>query len=340
MKKHGLIRRRVRVRRFSVAAGSLALLVAGELAYGGAQESAATQTLNRPITVVQSGQGLLEWHFNGRKLFAYAFGSNQFKPYVRELYSLDGYNVLRDAPADHLHHHGLMYAIRVSGVNFWEETGEPGHERHVKRLSDFTGRSSTGLPQAGFTELLHWVPHGDHTLADTAPAALLLEQRTLTLTVDEARREVALAWHAEFEAGVRTNRVTLHGSDYNGLGLRLPAAWDRVARHENSENAPFPAGGKPGAMPARWSAVSHTVDGHEMQVVLFASPAGHAGTNSFFAMTEPFTYLAATQGLDKAPLAYRAGQRLRLDYLLLVYSDARGRPELESRYQAWARELK
>src|SRR5207344_2266103 len=112
-----------------------------------------------------------------------------------------------------------------------------------------TTRSASGLPQASFTELVHWLPHGDHTRTDTTPAALLVERQTLTLTVDEAKEEVALAWHAEFEVGARTNRITLHGSDYNGLGLRLPAAWDRVARHENSEHAPYPAGGKPGAVP-------------------------------------------------------------------------------------------
>ena len=158
--------------------------------------------------------------------------------------------------------------------------------------------------------------------------------------MDEAKEEVALAWHAEFEVGARTNRVSLHGSDYNGLGLRLPAAWDHVARHENSEKAPWPTGGKPGAVPARWGAVSHTVDGRTTQVALFARPRGHAGTNSFFAMTEPFTYLAATQGLDKGPLTYRAGDRFAIDYLVLAYPAARTAAQIEARYRAWAGELK
>ena len=289
---------------------------------------------------VQPERGILEWHFRGRKLLTYAFATNQFKPYVRELSSLRGDDVIRDAPADHLHHHGLMYATRVNGVNFWEERDQPGHQRHIKLLSQGTSRSASGLPQASFTELIHWVPDGEHTRADTTPVALLVERRTLTLTVDEAHEEIALAWHAWFEVGTRTNRVTLHGSDYNGLGLRLPAAWDQVARYENSENAPYPAGGKPGAVPARWGAVSHTKDGRTIQVTLFASPRSHAGTNSFFAMTEPFTYLAATQGLNKTPLEYRAGDRFAIDYLVLVYSGARTATQLETRYQSWAGELK
>jgi hypothetical protein len=290
--------------------------------------------------VVELERGLIEWHFKDRKLFAYSFASNQFKPYVRELFTLAGGNVLRDAPADHLHHHGLMYAVRLNGVNFWEEVNQPGRQRHVKVLAHDTRRNAAGLPQAAFTELIHWVPHVDRAREDTMPVAFLIERRTLTLTVDEAKEEVALAWHAEFEVGARTNRVTLHGSDYNGLGLRLPAAWDHVARHENSENAPYPAGDKPGAVPARWGTVSHPSDGRAMQVALFARPRGQAGTNCFFAMTEPFTYLAATQGLDKAPLEYHTGDRFAIDYVLLVYPAARTSAQLEARYQAWAGELK
>ncbi len=289
---------------------------------------------------VQPERGLLEWHFKGRRLLAYAFATNQFKPYVRELRSLRGDDAIRDSPADHLHHHGLMYAIRVNGVNFWEERDQPGHQRHIQLLSQVTSRSASGLPQESFTELIHWVPDGEHTQADTTPVAFLAERRTLTLTVDEANEEVALAWHAEFEVGTRTNRVTLHGSDYNGLGLRLPAAWDHVARHENSEHAPYPPGGRPGAVPARWGVVSHTKDGRTIQVALFSSPHSHAGTNSFFAMAEPFTYLSATQGLDRTPLEYRAGDRFSLEHLVLVYSTARTAAQLETRYRSWVSELK
>ena len=34
--------------------------------------------------------------------------------------------MVRDAPSDHLHHHGLMFAVQVNEVNFWEERGTPG----------------------------------------------------------------------------------------------------------------------------------------------------------------------------------------------------------------------
>lgn len=57
--------------------------------------------------VVQAERGLLEWRFKGQKLFTYSFATNQFKPYARELLTLRGDDVLRDAPADHLKLSGL-----------------------------------------------------------------------------------------------------------------------------------------------------------------------------------------------------------------------------------------
>ena len=322
-------------------AGELMAVLLFGLFFQGAHTALSQEDAGKtPLTShVDPARGILEWSFKGHKLLSYAFASNQFKPYVRELYTLAGDNVLHDSPPDHLHHHGLMYAIRINGINFWEEVGQAGHERHVKLVKQETDRTRNGLPRASFTELVHWVADGDHTLPDTTSVALLIEQRTLTLTVDEAKGEVALAWHADFEVGPRTNHIKVHGSDYNGLGLRLPQAWEQVARHENSENAPYLTDGKRDLVRARWSAVSHGAGGRTMQVILCARPNGHAGTNLFFSMLHPFTYLSATQGLDLTPLEYNAGDRFGLDYLVLVYAQAGNSARIEQRFQNWAKEL-
>jgi hypothetical protein len=286
---------------------------------------------------VDPGKGVIEWNFGARKLLTYVFATNQFKPYVRELYTLTGENVLRDAPADHLHHHGLMYAIRVNGVNFWEERDAPGHERPIKLVEHKTGKSAGGLPQVSFTQLIHWVRGGDQQLADTAPVALLVERRTLTLTVDEARNEVALRWQAEFEPGTAIERVTLTGSEYNGLGLRLPEAWDLVARHSNSEQAAYPAEKRTHVTPARWAAVSHRSHERPVTVALFGHPSNHGATR-FFSMVKPFTYLAATQDLFTVPLEYERGQTFRVDHLVLVLPGEPSATDLEKRYARWLAE--
>jgi hypothetical protein len=286
---------------------------------------------------LQPTQGLLQINFKDRPLLLYAFASNQFKPYVRELYTLKGDNVLVDAPPDHLHHHGLMYAIRVNGVNFWEERDQPGYERSVRVEAPRLGRSPEGLPQAVFTERVHWVSSPNAAAADTEAVSLLVEKRTLTLTVDEKKDEVALSWRGDFEVGPQVSKVTLAGANYHGLGLRLPAAFNRVARHRNSEDTPYTNNGRGDTTPARWSSVAHEIGARPITVALFGRPSAESGMPVFFTMTEPFTYLSVTQGLDKKPLDYSAGDKFKVEYLLTVYSAEVTPAFLNERQRLWAR---
>jgi hypothetical protein len=294
-----------------------------------------------PLTLdVNDQRGELEIRFKNQKVVVYAFSTNQFKPYVRELYTLRGENVLRDAPADHLHHHGLMYAIRINGTNFWEEVDSPGVEKSVKILTHQTGQSADGLPQAQFTQLIHWLPFQNRSATDSAAAALLIEQRTLTLTVDEANQEVALRWDAAFEVGKNAGKLTLHGSQYNGLGMRLPKSFDRVAKFENSEGAPYTGAASRNLIPAQWTSVTGPIDGHEAMLVLFGHPANARGNGRFYTLSEVFAYLSVTQGLDKDPLDYSVGDKFQVRYRLTVYSETKPRDFIQHRYEQWEKEGK
>jgi hypothetical protein len=286
------------------------------------------------VEVLNPQKGELEWRFKGRTVLVYAFATNQFKPYVRELYTLRGQNVLRDAPADHLHHHGLMYAIRINGTNFWEEKPNPGIEKSVKLLAHKTGESTRGLPEASFTQLIHWLPPLHPPPEDSAAAALLIEERTLTLTVDDKNQEVAVRWDAAFQVGGNVGRVILHGSHYNGLGLRLPQSFDRVAKFENSEGQPYTGENTSNLIPARWTSASGIMDGGDVMLVLFGHPR-NAGENKFFTLLEPFAYLSATQGLDTQPLEYSAGDKFALRYLLTVYPANQSRDFIQQHYKLW-----
>lgn len=285
---------------------------------------------------LKANEGLLELRYQGRRVLLYAFATNQFKPYVRELYTLAGDNVLLDSPPDHLHHHGLMYAIRVNGVNFWEEREAPGWERPVQLIGPKMGRTPEGLPQASFTQVIHWLSDANRAVADSASVALLVEHRTLTVSVNERMGEVALGWHADFELGRSAPKVTLAGANYHGLGLRLPAPFNLVARHENSEQTPY---SNPGGQvtPARWSSVSHKLGDHDVTVALFGRPSADRGLPLFFTMVQAFTYLSVTQGLDKSTLEYSQGDKFSLDYLFLAYAGHKNRDFLDTRYQRWAR---
>jgi hypothetical protein len=279
----------------------------------------------------------LRLDYKGLPLLVYAFATNQFKPYVRELYAFNGVNVLRDAPVDHHHHHALMYAIKVSGTNFWEETPVAGYERPGRDLLRTVGRDKTGRPKAELSQRIYWVTPDHAALPDPAPVALLVEQRKITVTVNEKAGEVALEWRGDFEVGPASPKVTLGGAAYHGLGLRLPEPFDKVARHQNSEDLPYTAEQKGDVTPAKWASVSGAVGGKDVMVALFSHPANR-NPPKFFSMIDGFAYLSATQGLDTTPIEYSAGDKFSVRYLLTVYPAKKSKELLTERYARWTAE--
>ena len=293
----------------------------------------STVAASSPISIdTKVDAGTLTLNYKGRKLLVYTFATNQFKPYVRELYTLRGENVLRDAPPDHLHHHGLMYAVWINGINFWEERGEPGIQKHVEIPMQLAHTDTKGVPTAKFMEVIHWLAPTNRAAADSYSAALLAEQRTLTLTVNETNKEVALRWESEFQVGPNAGKVKLHGPNYNGLGLRLPASFNHVAKFQNSEGLPYTGKNTQNVIAGRWTSVSGTTEGGEAMLVLFR---GKDSGRFFFTMLDPFTYLAVTQGLDKQPLEYSAGDRFSLSYLLTVYPETKTPEFIGQRGMEW-----
>jgi hypothetical protein len=291
---------------------------------------------NPPISIdAKADRGELEVRYQGRKLLVYAFATNQFKPYVRELYTLRGENVLRDAPPDHLHHHGMMYAVWVNGINFWEEKGAPGVEKHVELPLYLARTNASGEPMASFTEVIHWLAPTNKASPDSLAAALLIEKRNLSIAIDEKNQEVALCWKSDFRVGPNAGKVTLHGSNYDGLGLRLPESFNHVAKFQNSANQPYASNNSQNVIPARWTSVSGVMDGHDVMLVLFGRPDNARGDASFFTMLDPFAYLSATQGLDQKPLEYGPRDTFGLRYLLTVYSENKPPEFIRQRCALW-----
>jgi len=285
-------------------------------------------------------QGALTVGYKGRKILVYAFATNQFKPYVRELYTLRGENVTRDAPPDHSHHHGLMYANNVNGINFWEERGSPGVERHVELPLKVATMGANGLPTASFAELIQWLSPSNQPGSDPLTAALLNERRTITVTVDEKNQEVALRWDSEFQVGPNAGKVTINGPNYDGLGIRLPESFNHVAKFQNSARLPYTAKDTHDVTTAKWTSVSGKMAGHDVMLVMYGRPENARGDAAFYTMLDPFAYLSATQALDKQPLEYAAGDKFSLSYLLTVYSANKSPEFIQRRYERWEKERK
>jgi hypothetical protein len=82
------------------------------------------------------------------------------------------------------------------------------------------------------------------------------------------------------------------------------------------------------------------MEGRAVMLVMFGRTDNTRGDGNFFTMLDPFAYLAVTQGLDKKPLEYAAGDKFSLSYLLTVYSEDKSPEFIRHRCERWEKERK
>ena len=273
--------------------------------------------------------------YRGKPVLVYDFDPQKFKPYVQELNTLAGYGVLRDSPGDHLHHHGLMYGIKVNGINFWEESAGCGVEKVVQSLPPEFTKTAAGLPQARLVQVLHWLAPEDAFFPNTNAPALLVERRTLTLTLDPKQHETALHWRSEFEVGLRTNMVTLTGANYHGLGMRFLHELDPLAVHFTPEGKPDLSAAKQDVSIHAWEGLAFDEPGKPATIALFGDPHNARGDACYFAMKSPFAYLSATQRLETEPLVYHRGDHFEVSYLTTLYPELKPAAAIADRNRRW-----
>ena len=110
----------------------------------------------------------------GRPAMQYRYANVPMKPYVDQLFSPAGVQVLRDSPHDHQHHHGLMFATAVDGVDFWGEVGQGYGKEADKWLGYVKAAAFDGVGYARFHERLDWV-------GPASKSPLLVERRGLAV---------------------------------------------------------------------------------------------------------------------------------------------------------------
>jgi len=284
---------------------------------------------------ITTGENSVSINTGSKLLLRYPFRNVPFKPYVQQLFSPAGVNILRDAPVDHLHHHALMYAIKVDGVNFWEETPTAGKQIH-KSFTDVKTDAKTDVENdkrfemrnAGFTELIDWI---------TSKKELLLrEHRTIDVCQGTDLGATLLTWQFKFELPEGTESATLTGSHYHGLGVRFIKSMDLTGTHLNAD-------GKPGTvfrgderlLRSKWCAYTANADGKPVTVAMFDHPQNPRHPATFFTMTKPFAYLSATLNLHKEPLKVVSDKPLVLRYAVAVWDGKVENERIDELYQHW-----
>ncbi|MBN1804007.1 MAG: PmoA family protein [Sedimentisphaerales bacterium] len=261
-------------------------------------------------------------------LMRYRYKDVPFKPYVQELFSPGGVNVLRDAPSDHLHHHALMYAVAVNGVNFWEEQQSPGRQAHSS-FTETSARTRNDISVGKLAERLNWV----ETRSDEL---LLKEFRAIKICKPKEHNATILCWQSMFYVPSGKEAVTLSGSHYFGLGMRFVQSMDTGGEFFNSEGKEGEVvRGDEKLVRANWCAYTAKANGKTVTVAMFGHPDNLRHPAYWFTMTKPFAYLSATLNLHREPLEIPSDKPLSLYYAVVVWDNRIDKEQVQKVYDWW-----
>ena len=264
-----------------------------------------------------------------RVVLSYRHEPSPFKPYVRELSTPSGVNVLLDSPADHAHHHGLMFALGVDDIDFWGE--DPPDE---------VGRQEPG--PSGLAMDDDDPARCDHHLIWRAPdgTALLQERRSLTIAPTDGRDVTLITWRTALSPAPGRASVQLWGRHYFGLGMRFVHDMDQTTAFVFADNAVGTVfRGDERLTPARWCAARGTIDGRPVTVAMLDHPANPRHPATWFTMSAPFAYLSATMNLHEQPHTLERGEALDLCYGIALFDGHVANDRIESVFRDWVRRI-
>lgn len=284
------------------------------------------------FSLVQDGHNLTA-SFAGEKALSYFYDKTQYKPYVKELFSPNGINVLLDSPDDHKHHHALMYAIKVDGTNFWEEVELSGRQE-PQNTSKAVSESGEKNSLFSFASQINWVRPNDQ-------AILLMENRTIKFEIPREKNARILTWTSELNVPEGKAFAELGGNHYHGLGVRFIHSMDKNGDF-------FTAGNKQGEIfrgeerliPDSWCAYSAPAgEGKDITVAMFRSPENIGDNTVWFTMKTPFAYLSATKAWNENPHILKAGETLSLTYGVAVWDGKISFKKINEIYEYWKNTL-
>lgn len=296
------------------------------------------QALAQNSIDITTDENVLSIHADQSPLLLYRYKDVPYKPYIQKLFSPSGVNILRDAPADHLHHHALMYAVKVDGVNFWEETPTAGKQIHrsftdvkTDTKTDVENGKHLEIRNAGFTEYIDW--------NSSSGQLLLKERRTIEVHLATDLKATLLTWKSEFELPEGAESATLTGAHYHGLGMRFLISMDKGGRFINADNKTGTVfRGEERLLRSTWCAYTANADGKPVTVAMFDHPNNPRHPATWFTMTAPFAYLSATMNLHVEPLKVVAGKPLVLEYAVVLWDGKVESDRINKLYQSWSAE--
>ena len=241
-----------------------------------------------------------------------------FKPYVIQLTTPDGVNVLRDAPLDHTHHHGLMFAIKVDGVNCWEEYNPKdfGRQETISITEDV--KETNGRKEKKVESTLLW--------SDGNGQSLVREKRTITAY--QTGEATVLEWISVFTLPFGKVKAILGGNEYHGLGMRFVESMDNGGTYFASSGA----GTKEGRLtPCRWMAYTAKAGDKPVTLAIFDTKDNPRSMLAYAmgSYNGEFAYLSATANLHREPVTLTPEKPVTFRYKLVLWDGAKTAEEVE-----------
>lgn len=257
----------------------------------------------------------------GKILGVYRSTSNPRKPYIEQLFTPAGQQVLLDSPADHVHHHGLMFALSVDDVSYWEEGDRGGRQTVVE---------TKPVGKGTLSQSLRWI--------DPQGSTKLNEQRQIHLT--QTADATWLTWQSTLTVPKTIDKVVLGGSHYYGLGMRFTRLFDSVATFRFPESVVSESvRGTERLTRAPWVASVGQLDENTVTVLMFSHPKNARHPVWWFTMDEPFAYQSATLNLWKQPLTLEHNDALALTFGVALMDGDIPVKKIESLYADWVTSL-
>jgi hypothetical protein len=274
---------------------------------------------NETFLVVLSGQ---------TPVLQYRHDGSPYKPYIKELFTPSGVQVLRDAPADHLHHHGIMFAVSADGVTFWTET-PAGGKQVPRELMPPQITVEPDCSRISFGHELDW-------MAPDADAPTLQEKRTIELIRADELQPTLVTWSTRLLSGGDRESVEITGEHYYGLGCRLLQSLDQVGRFVYATGEPGPVvRGEERVTRSAWCAYVVPGDNARVTIAVFDHPNNPRHPATMFTMPEHFAYLSATLNVWKEPLTIDATSGLSLVYGVALWDGEASAEVIEQTYHKW-----
>ncbi|MCL2744212.1 MAG: PmoA family protein [Planctomycetaceae bacterium] len=246
-----------------------------------------------------------------------------FKPYISVLRTPTGLNILRDAPHDHLHHHGLMFALAVNGCNFWEEHGKPGTEKTVS----FTAEKSSLK-----TELDWNIPSGETVLKEAR-----------SVSVARNAEVVLLDWTSVLKAPAAVPAcLDKSNHHYFGLGMRFDQSMDKGGRFFNNtggEHKGDAVRGDERLTPCNWAAYTAKLNGQPVTATVFGYSSNPIPT-LVFSMGDAgksFAYLGISLNLHRQPVDVEPEKPLTFRFRVAVWDGETAPEVIEKEYQRFVK---